>query len=229
VTLKYIAVDAAGNISPVGINNYTVNTPGPTSSTVTASPTSVVSGGSTVLTGKLLDAGQNPLGGATVTLLQRPAGAAGFTPVATGVTAGNGLVSFPAVTPAKTTDYQVSFAGNAAGMQASASLAAKVTVATKLSLNLSSTNLVVGQTTTFSGAVTPTAATAKGGSVQLTIRRNGTVVQTSGTGVSNTTGTYSWTYKPSSTGQYTVQASYTSPDTASYTTGTSSVVNFVVN
>jgi hypothetical protein len=229
VTLKYIAVDAAGNISPVGVNSYTVNTPGPTSITAKATPTSVASGGSSVLTGKLLDAAGSPLGGAPVSLLQRPAGAAGFTPVASGVTAGDGTVFFPAVTPAKTTDYQVTFAGNAAGMQASGSLAAKVTVSPTVALNLSATNLVIGQSTTFSGAITPVAATAKGGSVQFTIRRNGAVVQTSGTGVNNTTGAYSWTYKPSSTGAYTVQASYTSPDTASYTTGTSSVVNFVVN
>jgi hypothetical protein len=233
VTVKYIAVDAAGNVSPVGTNTYTVVTPGASSISVKAAASTVSFGGSTVLTGKLVDAGGFPLGGATVNLLQRPNGAAGFTPVtsgSTGVTAADGTVSFPAVSPTKNTDYQVTYAGNSAlGVGSSASLAARVSVAPGLSLNLSSTNLVLGQTTTFSGAVNPSAATVKGGSIQFTIRRNGAVIQTSGTGVSTANGTYSWAFKPSTTGQYSVQASYTSPDTANYAATSSSVVNFVVN
>ena len=105
----------------------------------------------------------------------------------------------------------------------------RVGVRPLLSLSASPTSTPLGGSVTFSGAVTPAAAAAKGGAVQFTIRRNGVVIQTPGQGVNTATGTYSWVFKPSQAGTYTVQASYTTPDTANYAgTATSQVASFSV-
>jgi Chitobiase/beta-hexosaminidase C-terminal domain len=216
VSLKYIGVDEVGNTSAVATQAYTINVAGPTTVSLSASAPTVDFGQSTALSGKLALLNGPGIGGQSVVLEQRPAGAAVFSLVANLTTSGDGSFVAAGVAPTRNTDYRVRFAGAAGGPDASASSLSNVGVRPLLSLSVSPTNAPVGSSITFSGAVNPATAAAKGGSVQFTIKRNGVVIQTSGTGVNTATGTYSWVFKPSQAGTYTVQASYTSPDKANY-------------
>lgn len=233
VTVKYIAVDAAGNASPVASQAYNVTVAGATTLTARAVTASVDFGGSASISGKLTDAGGNGIGGAAVQVQLRPAGSTAFTAVAgaAATTAVDGTVTVAGLNPAKNTDYRLAYAGNGAGATASTSPAVRVAVRPTLTLTASPTTVRAGTATTLSGAVTPAAAAAKGGSVTLTIRRTGTTaVQTAGAGVNTTTGAYSWSYKPATAGTYTITATYTSPDTTNYTgSATSSTTTVTVN
>jgi hypothetical protein len=216
VTLKYIAVDEVGNTSAVGTATYAISVTGPTAVSLSAAAPIVDFGQATTLSGKLSLLSGAGIGGQSVVLEQHPAGATVFSLVANLTTSGDGSFVATGVAPTKNTAYRVRFAGAAGGPDASASSLVNVGVRPLLSLTASPTNIALGGSVTFSGAVNPAAAAAKGGSVQFTIKRNGVVIQTPGTGVNTATGTYGWVFKPSQAGTYTVQASYTTPDTANY-------------
>jgi hypothetical protein len=231
VTLKYIAVDEVGNTSAVGTALYAINVTGPTAISLSAAAPIIDFGQATTLSGKLTLLSGVGIGGQSAVLEQHPVGATVFSLVANLTTSGDGSFVAAGVAPTQNTEYRVRFAGAAGGPDASASSLVRVSVQPLLSLSVSPTSTPLGNgsnTVTFSGAVTPAAAAAKGGSVQFTITQNG-VVKTSGTGVNTATGTYSWGFKPSQAGTYTVQASYTTPDTTNYAgTATSQVASFSV-
>ena len=94
----------------------------------------------------------------------------------------------------------------AEGYKASESAVQSVVVNTKVTLNLSTTDLRLGREVTFSGAVSP----AHLGSVTLTITQpNGQVVTRTADLRSSS---YSFKYKPPARGDYTVVASFAAHD-----------------
>lgn len=221
-TLKYMAVDAAGNASAVATATYVINVAGHTALSLAASPASVTYGQATNLSGKLLNSSGAGLGGKTVILEQRPASVLSFSRVGSVITAADGSYSL-AVNPAKNTDYRASFAGVAGVSQASTSGIVRVNVRVQVSMNLSVTNVPLGQSVTISGAVTP----ANPGNLSLRILRPDGRTDNIGVGLVNNS-TYSFVYKPSFVGSYTVQAVYTPKDTINYLGNSSASAGFSV-
>ena len=135
--------------------------------TATADPGQVVYGSSSTVKGTLTDDAGHPIPGATVALESRSPSATGFSATGdTTTTAPDGSYAF-AVSPAATTDYRVTFAGDRT-YAAATSAAVTVQVATRVSLTVGQTTLKRGDSTLFAGVVSPGHA---GQQVQLQVQR----------------------------------------------------------
>ncbi|MBA2442069.1 MAG: hypothetical protein H0V53_06640 [Rubrobacter sp.] len=175
----------------------------PTSLEISASPSTLVAGSSTRLSGKLLSEGQ-ALSGKRVVLEQRPAGSSSFAKVpgqhTSGVlTADDGTFGLAGVKPLKNTVYRARFAGGP-DLKASTSPLTRVNVKAKVSVGVSpgktvSTHIVAGSV-----------VTAKNGTVSVTIKRNGTVVSKKSVSLINSR--YRLDYNTTRAGKYTVNASF---------------------
>src|SRR5207248_9513971 len=139
--------------SAVAAQAYTINVTGPTTVSLSASAPTVDFGQSTTLNGKLALLNGPGIGGQSIVLEQRPAGAAAFSLVSNLTTTGDGSFVAACVAPTRNTDYRMRFAGAAGGPDASASTLVPVSVRPLLSLTVSPTSTSVGGSVTFSGAV----------------------------------------------------------------------------
>jgi hypothetical protein len=118
---------------------------------VSVSPAVVAYPGSARLAGSVTSAG-SPLAGAALTLLERPAGAAGYSSTGRTATAGaDGAFGFD-VAPSVSTDYRVEFAGDGAHGPAQAD--AHVGVKPKVTF-VDPADPWLGDTATLKGIVTP--------------------------------------------------------------------------
>lgn len=221
-TIKAIAVDAAGNQSSTVTLAYVIRPV--TTLTVGASPLTVVAGGTTTVSGKLL-ADNAGVAGKQVIVEARPAGAANFTALPNGqvTTAADGSYTLN-VQPTRITDYQVRFAGEANGFQSSVSTIRRVTAQAAVTTRTSATSVRANGTITISGTVAPT---GQRGTLTLRITRNGAVATTTTVTVANN-GTYSFAYRPRTAGNYSVTATFTPRDTTVIQAGTSAPANFTV-
>ncbi len=173
-----------------------------TATTLSASPLTITYGQGTTLSGKLLAADGNSYAAQKVTIQQKPAGASSFTTLKSLSTNPDGSFTL-AVKPSKNTYYRAVFSGNSAlGLESSSSTATQVKVKVSVTENLSASSITLGKSLTISGAVSP----SQTGSVKLSIKRNGKLLATRSIALSNSK--YSYTYKPPSTGTYSVVASY---------------------
>jgi lipoprotein-anchoring transpeptidase ErfK/SrfK len=119
---------------------------------VAASPSTIVVGGSAVIAG-VLTADSGGVSGASVELVQRPAGTAGewTTAAAPTTTGADGAFSFR-VTPSASTDYQARHLGSDGGPAAQADV--RVTVLPRLTFSVAS-SLWPGETLVMRGSVAP--------------------------------------------------------------------------
>jgi hypothetical protein len=119
----------------------------------TATPTQVVYGTTSTVSGLLTNDDGQPITDATVALQSRQ-GTSAFSDTGASTTTGtSGAYSFT-VTPAANTDYRVVFAGDRTYQQAT-SPTATVDVATRVSLTAGRTTLKRGESTQFAGVVAP--------------------------------------------------------------------------
>jgi hypothetical protein len=202
-TIQAVAVDRAGNTSGVATFAYTIQA-AETQLSLNASPNSFTFGeaGSVTLSGNLAS-GANGLANQQVVLEKQPAGATNWGRVTTGTSGADGNFSFNVAKSSvdRNTDFRVRFAGTE-GYKASQA-AQSVQVKVGVTLNQSTASFRLGQTVTLSGAVSP----AHSGTVRLTIDRPGTLADQ----VQNVTlnrSSYSFKYKPTVRGDYTVVAHF---------------------
>ncbi len=121
--------------------------------TASSSPTPIVYGSSSVVSGTLTNDDGTAIGGATVVLTSRRGADPFATTGATTTTGPSGSYSFT-VSPAQTTDYRVEFAGDR-DHAAATSPTVTVEVATRVSLAVGSMVLKKGDSTMFAGVVAP--------------------------------------------------------------------------
>ena len=170
---------------------------------LTTSSGTMTFGKSITLSGKLSAEGE-VLGGRTVLLQRRPAGASGFSKVDQTTTAPDGTYTFSGVGTDKNTHYRTVFPGNRAHkLQASTSTARRILVKVQVSLYTPSTNLKLGRVRTVSGSVTP----KHGNAVTVTIKRNGSVIARKKAAL-NSNSRDSFKYKPGRPGTYAFFATY---------------------
>ena len=174
-----------------------------TNLTLANSPRTITFGKTTKLSGKLSSEGE-PLGSRTVILQRRPTGASSFTKVGQTTTAADGTYSLSSVKPDENTNYRAVFSGNTSDKLASTqSTYSQALVRVRVGLSTSSTKLKLGRARTISGSVAP----KHGGSVTVTIKRNGSVVARKKDAL-NSYSRYSIRYKPSRPGTYAFTATY---------------------
>lgn len=173
----------------------------PTSLSLETSRATLVVGQGTTLSGKLSSEG-NGLSGKRVLLLQKPAGASKFSQVpgqpAAGVpTASDGAYRLGGIKPHKNTLYRARFSGGAE-LRLSLSPIKRVNVRAKVIASVGSSGSVVS----VGGRV----VTAREGSVNVTIKKNGRIVKSSMVPMVNSR--YRLAYRPSGAGRYTVTARF---------------------
>ncbi|MBA2442073.1 MAG: chitobiase/beta-hexosaminidase C-terminal domain-containing protein [Rubrobacter sp.] len=203
-TIKALAVDKAGNQSEVASFAYTIREA--TALELNSSRPDLTFGQATTLSGKLTSEG-NALAGKPVILERRPAGASGYSPVpgqpADGlVTGADGSFRLTGVKPDKNTAYRARFVTQAE-FKPSASPIERVNVKVRISNATPTTDLKLGGSRVISGQVSP----AHTGSAKVTVKRGTTVVATKVVSLSDTS-RYRLSFKPASTGNYSVSASF---------------------
>ena len=188
---------------------------------IQASGATTVFGEPTSVTGTLTKGG-TPLANKPITLEQRPTGQTGFTPVGSPVnTNANGRFTFADLRPQKNTDYRVRFAGEpGAGLRPSEAIV-QVRVRAAVTLTAAATDLKLGQSRPLSGTVSP----AHSGTVELVVKRNGTLVLTKALPL-DAASSYRFSYKPTSTGNYTAQVTFAGD--ADHLNGSSPIRSFKV-
>lgn len=173
------------------------------------------------VSGKLVSEGE-PLGGRSVILQQRPAGASRFSNVGEATTGANGTYVLRGVRPSKHTYYRAMFRGNRTdGLSASRSNASRVLVRSVVSLYTPARDLKLGRARTISGSVTP----KHNGAVTVTIKRNGKVIGRKKATL-NSNSRYSFRYKPDRPGYHVFFATY--PKDTDHLGNRSRVKNFRV-
>ena len=162
----------------------------------TFSPTKLVYGQKSTVTGKVTDATTGkPVAGQTIYLYGRVKGATAYTSAgAKAITAANGTFRFT-IAPKVTHRWYVTSRGPDRMGANSSSKAVPVRATVTMSLNHASVH--VGTTVTFSGTVRP----KTGGVVQLQ-RKVGSVWVVKKTGTPSASGAYSLTWKPASKTDY---------------------------
>lgn len=200
-TLKFMALD--GNGDPrIFQQKYLIRPP--TSTSLKSGVRILSFGRSTLLSGQVVSGG-DPLAGQRVVLLQRPAGQKGFSRVPGGVLTTNGKGNFSKkVKPRKKTIYRARFVGAAEGPRASMSGPVTVNVRARVTLNISSADLKLGQSRLIRGAVLPA---HRGKVVRLVVRRGGTVVRTANVRL-NSRSRYAFSYRPTAPGVYRVRTTF---------------------
>lgn len=202
VTLKAIAIDSTGLRGPAATFAYAIRDELPSTLSLVANPSAISHGQSTVLSGRLLDANDQPVAGERIEIVQRPAGASAFERLARIDTNPDGTFSISGVRPTRNTDYRAAFDGNS-DVEASASPVVRVSVRVNVSLNPLHARLKLGRNVVFSGAVAPTYA---GQLVRLTIRRGARVIAVRNARLNAASG-YRLAYRPPVAGAYQVTAS----------------------
>jgi len=177
--------------------------------TVVATPAIVKWGLTTILSGALKN-GTTAMPGVTVTLQQKPAGAAAFAVVTDATTAADGTYTFAALSPTLLTTYRVVAPGGLVNTTVVRPGLKSLDVKVKpiLTIALSKTRFLFGGRVTIKGTVTPA---RPGGIVKLTIQRKVGTAWKSATPVKSRTlsltSAYSYNYKPPARGSYRVKAS----------------------
>lgn len=206
LTVDFIRQVENAKVSAVEILPVATPSPAPATGSISlnASATTPTFGQATTLSGQLT-AGGKALAGRKVVLEAKPYGANAYGPVPNGVLTTNtgGSFSLSGVTPAKHTDYRVRFAGDGAAQPATSAVS-RVDVRVSVSNNTATTNLGLGGSRTISGMVAPNHV---GKTVTVTVKKGTTTVATSSLALNSSSG-YSTSFKPTSTGTYTVTASY---------------------
>lgn len=152
-TLRAIAIDPAGNVSPVGSWSFTIGLPTSSLTLATPSPTPITIGQTTTLSGRLTSGGTG-VSGATVVLQSQAVGQTTFQPTgATAVTNATGNYSFAGVAPTATTTYRVVYAGGAQA-QGSTSTTQQVQVRAIVTIN-AMPPVGKGRNMTVSGTLNP--------------------------------------------------------------------------
>lgn len=171
-------------------------------SALSAKPATVVFGRATTLSGRL-SLGNEALANQPMILEQKPVGAKGFTKVGSpGNTDEGGNFSF-SVKPQKHTEYRVRFAGDQQNsLKPSSSPTTQIKVKVRVSSKVSSASVKRGKVEGISGAVAPRHT----GKVRLTVKRGTQVVANKAVALKNSG--YSFRYKTTRPGRYTVVASF---------------------
>ena len=177
--------------------------------TLSASPAKIDHGKKTTLSGKLTS-GSEPVPGKRVIVEQKPAGATKFSktpgqPTAGLLTNSQGNFKLTGVAPKKNTDYRLRFAG-AKGLKASTSPVQRVGVKVVLTLDAPPASVKAGSAVRLTGSVTPSHT----GTVKLLIKRGTSTVATRDVELGSSR--YALSYKPASTGNYSVAASFARDD-----------------
>lgn len=213
---RVTAVDGPANQESAAARVSAV-APKPTQVSLSSSVTSFsYNGGTTTLNG-VLASGTETLGGQTMILEQKPAGASAWSAIGQRTTATNGSFSLAGVTVSKSTQYRARFSGTEA-LQSATSPTVTVNVKILLSIGTSAKTLKLGQRLTIYGLVLP----SHSGSVQLAIRHNGATVSKQFTLLNSSR--YSMRFKPLSPGVYYVTATFNS----SLGQGVTNTARFVV-
>jgi len=167
------------------------------SATNSATPTTIVSGQSSVLSTRLTGGGA-ALASEPVQLFEKPAGATSYSLVASATTSSTGVAKLT-VKPTRNTSYQWRYAGDETN-QPTNSATKTVGVHTKVTIGLADATLHPGQTLVARGRVSP----VKGG-VTITLWRHTTSGNVKlGTGTIKADGTYRIAKTLSKKGSYTV-------------------------
>lgn len=204
LTLRAVAIDPAGNVSPVGSWAFTIGLPASSTTLGTPSPSTVTLGQSTTLTGRLTSGGAG-IAGAAVALQSQAVGQTTWQ--ATGLTAvtdATGRYAFAAVAPTATTRYRVAYAGGPTA-QGSTSTAQTVGVRAVVTINpLPSVGR--GRNLTVSGTLSPA---HQGSRVTITFTLAGQRSPRAVTATVAANGTWSVATKaPGTVGTWTVTASW---------------------
>jgi hypothetical protein len=206
-TLRAIAVDQAGNVSPVATFAYEIGPIGaPTAVPATASPTTLTYGASATISGRLTrtDTGAG-LGRRAVELQIRSRRAdntwGAWSTIAATTTANTGTVgaySFSHATR-RNSQYRVRFAGQENTLLAVTSAARGINVRPSVTSALSTTSMGLGSTARLTGKAAPNLA---GRTVRLQQRRaDGTWATIASKALTSTSG-YSFAIKPTRRGTY---------------------------
>lgn len=173
-----------------------------TNLSLSASPLTITYGQNTVLSGRLVTASGKVYAGQRITIQQRPAGATSFSNLKAVSTNYNGAFKL-VLRSVKNTYYRAVYTGNnTLRLGVSTSSAKLVRVKVRVTENVSTTSVKLGNNLVISGAVSP----SHKGYVKLTIRRNGVLFATKKAPLSSSR--YRFVYKPPQTGGYSVVASY---------------------
>jgi thermitase len=164
---------------------------------LSAGPSTVNFGGSTALSG-VLSAGGKALTGQEVILEGRPVGSSRWATLSNGTrtTDAEGGFTLSGVRPSQHTDYRARYAGTDGMAGAGTSQVRRVSVRVTVSLALDTRDLQRGRSRVLSGVARP----LHGGTVQLVISRNGTVIARRNLDLVDSR--YRFTYKPAQTGRY---------------------------
>jgi hypothetical protein len=190
---------------------------------VSALPSSIVSGAGVTVSGTLGGGNYATLVGGQVQLWAKAHSGVNYTPVATDYLSGDGANEYSfSVMPSRSTDYKVLFLGNDTYEKLWSS-SATVNVAYKLTLKAKPALTKVGVTVSFSGLVSPAPSA---GSVTL-LKKVGTAWKPFGTATVNTS-TGAFVIKKKMTAKGTFSFKVTFPLDANHLAGTSAIVKVVV-
>ena len=208
-TFAVFTYDLTGNVSSARV----VTLQGAVQQKVTIAPSTITYGSSVAVTGVLTDLDGVPLGGVTTNLQSRSPGAATWATLSTFTTSLTGQVS-TSVKPSANREYRLLTDASSAYASTS-SAAVLVRVRQKVTAALSASSITLGQTVTIKGSVAPNHA---GQSVTLQRYSSG-AWHTVKTATLTSASTYSFSYKPGSTGTRTLRV-YRPADTG-HASGTS--------
>lgn len=209
--------DSTGNVSRARV----VSVRGSARQKITVAPTTITYGSSASVTGVLTDLDGVPLAGRTTRLQSRPPGTATWTTVRTLTTSSTGTVS-TSVKPSANREYRL-ISDATSAYAAAASAAVLVKVRQKVTAALSASSIAFGQTVTIKGSVAPNHA---GKSVILQRYYSG-AWHTVKTATLTSTSTYSFSYRPGSTGTRTLRVYR--PADADHAAGTSPTMKLTIN
>jgi hypothetical protein len=209
--------DSTGNVSRARV----VIVQGSARQKITVAPTTITYGSSASVKGILTDLDGVPLAGRTTRLQSRPPGTATWTTVRTLTTASTGTVS-TSVKPAANREYRL-ISDATSAYAAAPSAAVLVKVRQKVTAALSASSITLGQTVTIKGSVAPNHA---GQSVILQRYYSG-AWHTVKTATLTSTSTYSFSYRPGSTGTRTLRVYR--PADADHAAGTSPTMKLTIN